>query len=526
MKRTASAAAARRADGPAVGAAFRRRARRLLGDPDGPGRQRARRRRSWRCRSCSTCSSTPIWLKPRTPQNIVIGGAAGAFPPLIGWAAATGDVCAAAAAAVRARLPVDAAAFLGAGAVREDRLRQCRHPDAARRGGRARDAAPDRALHHPDGGGGDRALAARAGRRRSTARSAIVATGVVRAGWRAGRDAHARRGDDAMRPEKRLFAYSIVYLFVLFGALVVDRWLRMTPERTTIRPPPAAQRARMRAWRSCSARSSILIFAMSIAKIRHGARAMTPLTASAHRVARGARHLLHDRARLGQRAALPHVLPGDRAQRHDRARARARRARSTAPDHGRVRHQCRAARCNGTSRPKRESDTVDIGARDMAFFTATNTSNRTITGTATFNVTPAQAGKYFTKIQCFCFTQQTLQARRDRADAGDLLRRSRDPEGPGRARRPDDHAQLHVLPGGFRQKPQARADATDVQTREPTMAGAKNHDYHILPPEHRGRSSARSPRWRWRRAASCGCTAACRPANGGGWCSSSASLAC
>ena len=32
-----------------------------------------------------------IWLKPRTAQNIVIGGAAGAFPPLIGWAAATGD---------------------------------------------------------------------------------------------------------------------------------------------------------------------------------------------------------------------------------------------------------------------------------------------------------------------------------------------------------------------------------------------------------------------------------------------------
>ncbi|HSE78541.1 MAG TPA: heme o synthase [Alphaproteobacteria bacterium] len=33
-----------------------------------------------------------IWLKRRTPQNIVIGGAAGAFPPMIGWAAATGDV--------------------------------------------------------------------------------------------------------------------------------------------------------------------------------------------------------------------------------------------------------------------------------------------------------------------------------------------------------------------------------------------------------------------------------------------------
>ena len=33
-----------------------------------------------------------VWLKRRTPQNIVIGGAAGALPPLIGWAAVTGDV--------------------------------------------------------------------------------------------------------------------------------------------------------------------------------------------------------------------------------------------------------------------------------------------------------------------------------------------------------------------------------------------------------------------------------------------------
>jgi protoheme IX farnesyltransferase len=38
-----------------------------------------------------------IWLKRRTPQNIVIGGAAGAFPPMVGWAAVTGDVSLAAA---------------------------------------------------------------------------------------------------------------------------------------------------------------------------------------------------------------------------------------------------------------------------------------------------------------------------------------------------------------------------------------------------------------------------------------------
>ena len=59
--------------------------------------------------------------------------------------------------------------------------------------------------------------------------------------------------------------------------------------------------------------------------------------------------------------------------------------------------------------PENPSDMVAVGARDMAFFTATNTSDHAITGTATFNVSPAQAGKYFTKIQCFCFTQQTLK---------------------------------------------------------------------------------------------------------------------
>ena len=59
--------------------------------------------------------------------------------------------------------------------------------------------------------------------------------------------------------------------------------------------------------------------------------------------------------------------------------------------------------------PEARSDTVAIGARDMAFFRATNRSNRPITGTDTFNEQKAQAGKYFKKIQCFCFTQQTLR---------------------------------------------------------------------------------------------------------------------
>jgi cytochrome c oxidase assembly protein subunit 11 len=44
----------------------------------------------------------------------------------------------------------------------------------------------------------------------------------------------------------------------------------------------------------------------------------------------------------------------------------------------------------------------------MAIFEARNNSFRPITGTASFNVEPEQAGKYFNKIQCFCFTEQRL----------------------------------------------------------------------------------------------------------------------
>ena len=88
-----------------------------------------------------------MWLKRSTPQNIVIGGAAGAFPPMVGWAAVTGDVSLESVVAVRHHLHVDAAAFLGARAVQVGRLRSGRRADdAGRRRPRPRRAA-DPALH-------------------------------------------------------------------------------------------------------------------------------------------------------------------------------------------------------------------------------------------------------------------------------------------------------------------------------------------------------------------------------------------
>ena len=52
---------------------------------------------------------------------------------------------------------------------------------------------------------------------------------------------------------------------------------------------------------------------------------------------------------------------------------------------------------------------VRIGEQNMAHYSATNTAKETTTGSAIFNVSPAEAGAYFDKIQCFCFTRQTLK---------------------------------------------------------------------------------------------------------------------
>ncbi|MEZ5774525.1 MAG: cytochrome c oxidase assembly protein [Hyphomicrobiaceae bacterium] len=58
--------------------------------------------------------------------------------------------------------------------------------------------------------------------------------------------------------------------------------------------------------------------------------------------------------------------------------------------------------------PVERQVTVRLGETRLVHFRAENLAGRTVTGTATFNVTPEAAGAYFNKIQCFCFNEQTL----------------------------------------------------------------------------------------------------------------------
>jgi protoheme IX farnesyltransferase len=163
-----------------------------------------------------------MWLKPRTPQNIVIGGAAGAFPPLIGWVAATGSV---------APLPVMLFLLIF--------LWTPPHFWALALFVRSDYAAAGIPMMP--------VVAGEKSTRRQILFYALIMAAAAIAPWPLGYTGalygwtatilsvlfvalSAQVGTrttgerDLMQPEKRLFAYSIAYLFILFGAVVADHW--------------------------------------------------------------------------------------------------------------------------------------------------------------------------------------------------------------------------------------------------------------------------------------------------------------
>jgi len=164
-----------------------------------------------------------VWLKRRTPQNIVIGGAAGAFPPLIGWVAATGDV---------ALLPVLLFALIFLWTPPHFwALALFVKTDYANAGVPMLPVVSGERTTRTQIGLYTIPMIACAiapwplGLTGAIYGVVAVATSIVFALFALDVATRTTQSEDAMRPEKRLFAYSILYLFILFGALVADRWL-------------------------------------------------------------------------------------------------------------------------------------------------------------------------------------------------------------------------------------------------------------------------------------------------------------
>ncbi|MDG2534513.1 heme o synthase [Sphingomonas sp. HITSZ_GF] len=163
-----------------------------------------------------------IWLKRRTPQNIVIGGAAGAFPPMIGWAAATGDVTLMPVLLFSLIFLWTPPHFWALALFVKTDYANAGVPMlpvvAGERSTRIQIGLYTIPMILCAAAPWPLGLAGPVFGITAAVMSGLFLAMAVQVAIR-----RTEPGDD-MAPEKRLFKFSILYLFVVFGALVVDRW--------------------------------------------------------------------------------------------------------------------------------------------------------------------------------------------------------------------------------------------------------------------------------------------------------------
>jgi protoheme IX farnesyltransferase len=163
-----------------------------------------------------------MWLKRSTPQNIVIGGAAGAFPPVIAWAAATGEVSTASVLMFAVIFIWTPPHFWALALFRNEDYARVGVPMMPVVAGEAPTRrqiwlyslllAPVAVAPAFTVAGGPVYLAV----------SVIANAAFLHGAWRVSRRSQAEAMADGYRAEKKLFGVSIVYLFALFAAFILD----------------------------------------------------------------------------------------------------------------------------------------------------------------------------------------------------------------------------------------------------------------------------------------------------------------
>ena len=120
---------------------------------------------------------------------------------------------------------------------------------------------------------------------------------------------------------------------------------------------------------------------------------------------------------------------------------------------------------NWSSRRRAPEVSVKLGETTTVFYKVKNDGTTPTTGIATFNVQPALAGAYFIKLECFCFTEQTLQPGETMEFAVVFYVDPGAADGPERAGPELHHAVLHLLPRKGRE--------TGRRGREAILCGAR-----------------------------------------------------